>query len=139
MTKMNKTDKDYTVDRIQRIDHRTRIACECDGPNLEDHYKKAAVEGTLKLRPAGAIAKTARDKIVHQSGYRSSLDFNFSNIFKEPLSYLEAEAKHKKEQEKIQKKNDDRTAKFQKIIDRVMLGRFEKGEDAIAEAQKLAV
>lgn len=130
---MNKSDKKYTVDRIDSIKSEKLIRCECQEPNLRKALIEAAIRGELKMKLSTSIKEEAREKALRTSRYDTpALDFH--QLFQEPDSYKKEIAEHKAEQAKHKAKNDTISAWFNDLIDRVNLGRFENGEDAIAEA-----
>lgn len=131
---MNKTQKDYVIQRINLIKGNKLIQCSCKAPDLLQHIRRACVEGTAKLKPNKDVQAIVASASLGNGYHNQHVD---AMIFCEPESYKKEIAARKAEEAKIQKKNDLLIARYQHIIDAVNLDRYKNGETAIADAMKI--
>ena len=127
---MNKQQREYTIERIKKIARSQHIECECASPNLTKHLRRAITAGEAKLRPAKEILALFAAKVLEGDGYDSDRA-NSKDLFEAPASYKTAMAELKAEQDKHAAENEKTDRFAQSIIDRIELGEFEDGKEAI--------
>ncbi len=130
---MNKQQREYAIERVRGIANSKTVKCACEKPSIRKHIRMAIFSGTAKVKPAKQIIDFF-DKKIMESRYGDP-DADLEDIFVAPQSYLEAEAEMKAEQAKHDAEDKATLAFAQSIVDRIELGEFEDGKDAIREME----
>lgn len=131
---MNKQNKEYVASRIRNEIAGKLIKCSCKPPNLMAHLRKAAVEGTLELRPSKQIKDRTKVEILAatDSYERGAKALGFELLFKEPKDYVAQMTAHLLEEEQVKEANAQRQAFAQNLIDQVFLDKFDDPEEPIS-------
>ncbi len=128
---MNKQQRDYTIDRINKIAKGKEFECECEKPELKKHIRRAIAAGTSKMKSAKEITAMYEKRIIeHGESYRD-MEATVVQLFEEPQSYKDAMAELKAEQKKHADANAEVKKFAQRLIDDVELGKYEDGAEPI--------
>ena len=129
---MDKHSKTYTKSRIEEI---AKGACEklstVSKPKLGEHIRAAIINGTARPLNNTDLLTNAQESIM-ANGYGREYT-TFSKVFKQPKTYISALKLYEDDQERVEGVRQEIVSRMGEIIDRVMLGQFEYGMNAIAE------
>ena len=128
---MNKQQRDYTIDRINKIAKGKEFECECEKPDLKKHIRRAIAAGTSKMKSAKEITAMYEKRIIEQGESYRDMEANVTQLFEEPQSYKDAMTELKTEQQKHADANAEVHRYAQSLIDAVELGKFEDGAEPI--------
>ena len=128
---MNKQQRDYTIDRINKIAKGKDFKCECEKPDLNKHIRRTIAAGTAKMKSAKEITAMFEKRIIEQGESYRDMDANLTQLFEPPQSYKDAMAELKTEQQKHADANADGHRYAQSLIDAVELGKFKDGAEPI--------
>lgn len=130
-TNMNKQQRDYTIDRINKIAKGKEFECECEKPSRVKHIRRAIAQGTAKVKSAKEIFRHFEKDIIENGSRYNDPTAGLADLFEEPQSYKEAMAELAAEQKKHEDANNEVKRFAQSLIDRVELGEFDDGKEPI--------
>ncbi len=136
---MNKTEKDYTVQRVKEVSTSKTISCECEKPDIEDFLTIAAVKGELTLKSPTEIFNYARAKALAGGRSYDKLKLKFEGLFEPTPEYIKAMEDHTNELAKHALKNARIEAIAASIVDKINLNKYDDGETAIAEMMSVEI
>lgn len=128
---MNKQQRDYTIERINKIAKDKEFVCECETPDLRKHIRRAIAAGTSKMKSAKEVTAMYQKRIIEQGESYRDMEAKVTDIFEEPQSYKDAMAELKAERKKHADANAEVQRYAQSLIDGVELGKFEDGAEPI--------
>ena len=129
---MTKQQREYTTARIRAIAKEKQLTCECDSPSRGTHIRRAIADGTAKVKSAKLILARAREMVLDgSSSYRGAFEMNTTDIFEAPESYHAACWMREAAIKKDEAKNKATMDYAKNLVDRVELGEFEDGKEAI--------